>query len=333
MFSRRPTPSLVVLAGAVLAAAAAHAPTSSSTASPVSESILEEIIVTAEKRSSTIQDTPISISALSGEQLQQQGITGITGVVQSIPGISMRTAGPGQTELEMRGLSSSGGASPTVGFYLDDYPLTSPAASLVGKAVIDPDLYDLNRVEVLRGPQGTLYGSGSMGGTVKLVTNSPVLNQFEGSVDVFGSGTSGGGFNRGGNLMLNIPLVDDVLAMRIVGTDKYRDGWITRYVEPNFPAPTNPGPCGPGWPGCTRGDVTAVAPSQTTPRINWERLQGGRVEVLAQPTAALKIEATAIYQKITMGDYDEYDLPPGNPSARYQPNNSNEPISDEFKMY
>lgn len=333
MFSRRPTPSLVVLAGAVLAAAAAHAQTSSSTANPVSESTLEEIIVTAEKRSSTIQDTPISISALSGEQLQQQGITGITGVVQSIPGISMRTAGPGQTELEMRGLSSSGGASPTVGFYLDDYPLTSPAASLVGKVVIDPDLYDLNRVEVLRGPQGTLYGSGSMGGTVKLVTNAPVPNQFEGSVDVTGSGTSGGGFNRGGNLMLNVPLIDDVLAMRIVGTDKYRDGWITRYVEPNFPAPTNPGPCGPGWPGCTRGDVAAVTPSQTTPRINWERLQGGRVEVLAQPTAALKIEATAIYQKITMGDYDEYDLPPGNPSARYQPNNSNEPISDEFKMY
>jgi outer membrane receptor protein involved in Fe transport len=332
MPSYRLTPSLIALVGAVLAAPVV-AQTTVAAAKPADDSGLAEIVVTAEKRSSTIQDTPISMSALSGEQLQQEGISGITGVVQSVPGLSMRSSGPGQTELEMRGLSSSGGSSPTVGFYLDDYPLTAPAAALVGKVVIDPDLYDLNRVEVLRGPQGTLYGSGSMGGTVKLVTNEPILNRFEGSVDAFGSGTSGGGFNRGGNLMLNVPLLADTFAMRIVATDKYRDGWITRYVEPDFPVPTNPGPCGPGWPGCTRGDVTAITPSQSTPRINWERLQGGRVEFLAQPTAALKIEATAIYQKITMGDYDEYDLPPGITDARFQSDNNNEPISDEFKLY
>jgi outer membrane receptor protein involved in Fe transport len=297
------------------------------------DSGVPEIVVTAEKRSSTVQDTPISMTALTGDQLAQQGIAGIQGVVESVPGLSMRTAGPGQTELEMRGLSSSGGASPTVGFYLDDYPLTAPAASLVGKVVIDPDLYDLNRVEVLRGPQGTLYGSGSMGGTVKLVTQAPVLNEFSGSVNAIGSGTVGGGFNRGGNLMLNVPIVNDAVALRIVATDKYRDGWITRYVEPDFPVPTNPGPCGPGWPGCTRGDVTAVMPTQSTPRINWERLQGGRAELLVQPVEGLKIEATALYQRITMGDYDEYDLPPGFPAARYQPNNEDEPIVDTFKLF
>src|SRR5580704_17695503 len=166
MHSYRLTPSLIALVGAVLAAPVA-AQTTVAAAKPADDSGLAEIVVTADKRSSTIQDTPISMSALSGEQLQQEGISGITGVVQSVPGLSMRTSGPGQTELEMRGLSSSGGSSPTVGFYLDDYPLTAPAAALVGKVVIDPDLYDLNRVEVLRGPQGTLYGSGSMGGTVK----------------------------------------------------------------------------------------------------------------------------------------------------------------------
>jgi iron complex outermembrane recepter protein len=318
-----------------LAATAATTATAADTSASdsTSQSGLAEIVVTAEKRSSTVQDTPISITALSGEQLQEQGISGVTGIIESVPGLSMRTAGPGQTELEMRGLSSSGGSSPTVGFYLNDYPLTSPAASLVGKVVIDPDLYDVNRVEVLRGPQGTLYGSGSMGGTVKLVTNSPVLNQFEGSVNAFGSGTLGGGFNRGGNLMLNVPLVNDVFAMRIVATDKYRDGWITRFVEPDFPAPTNPGPCGPGWPGCTRGNVLAVTPTQSTPRINWERLKGGRVELSAQPISGLTIDATAIYQKITLGDYDEYDLPPGIPSNHYQPNDAGEPIADEFKLY
>ena len=234
----------------------------------------------------------------------------------------------------MRGLSSSGGAAPTVGFYLDDYPLTPPAAALNGKVVIDPDLFDVNRVEVLRGPQGTLYGSGSMGGTVKLVTNEPKLNTFEGAVEAIGSGTTGGGFNRGGNLMLNFPLIDDRLAMRVVLTDKYTDGWINRVVlGQDFPHPTNPGPCGPGWPGCTRGDVTAVTPQAVVPRINWERLQGGRVEFLARPMDGLKIDATAMYQKITKGDYDEYDLPPGIPDEHYQPFNNYEPFYDEFRLY
>jgi iron complex outermembrane receptor protein len=294
---------------------------------------LEEIVVTAEKRSSTVQDTPISMTAMSGDLMQQEGISDLTGVVQAVPGISVRTAGPGQTELEMRGLSSSGGSAPTVGFYLDDYPLTPPAAALNGKVVIDPDLFDLNRVEVLRGPQGTLYGSGSMGGTIKLVTNPAKLNEFEGAVEAIGSGTTGGGFNRGGNLMLNAPLIDDRLAMRVVLTDKYTDGWLNRIVENNFPPPTGPGPCGPGWPGCTRGDVTAVTPTAIVPRVNWERLQGGRVELLAQPTDALKINATALYQKITAGDYNEYDLPPGMPNAHYQPFNNFEPIFDEFRLY
>jgi outer membrane receptor protein involved in Fe transport len=333
MHSSRLTPRLIAVAVAAAPALPAAAQTLSTT-SPADAGV-QEIIVTAEKRSSTVQDTPISMTALSGEQLAQQGIVGIQGVVENVPGLSMRTAGPGQTELEMRGLSSSGGASPTVGFYLDDYPLTAPAASLVGKVVIDPDLYDLGRVEVLRGPQGTLYGSGSMGGTVKLVTQAPVLDQLSGSVNATASSTVGGGFSRGGNLMLNLPLVNDAVALRVVATDKYRDGWITRYVEPDFPLPTNPnGACvGSGWPGCTRGDVTAVTPSQTTPRINWERLQGGRAELLVQPAQGLKIEATALYQRITMGDYDEYDLPPGNPSARYQPNNNGEPVSDIFRLF
>jgi iron complex outermembrane recepter protein len=335
MYSLRVVSPLALIPVAVLAFGSAAAQTSAPSAQPVDRSgQLEEVVVTAEKRTSTVQDTPISITALSGEQLQQQGITNISDVVSTVPGLSMRSAGPGQTELEMRGLSSSGGASPTVGFYLNDYPLTAPAAALVGKVVIDPDLFDLNRVEVLRGPQGTLYGSGSMGGTVKLVANSPKLNVTEGAAEVIAASMAGGGFNRGGNLMLNVPLVDDRVAMRVVITDKFTDGWITRYVEPNLPPPTNPnGPCGPGWPGCTRGDVTSVTPAETVPRVNTELLQGGRAEFLAQPTDALKIDALAIYQRIQMADYNEYDLPPGITDAHYQVFNDGEPIYDEFKLY
>jgi outer membrane receptor protein involved in Fe transport len=293
-----------------------------------------EIVVTAEKRSSTVQDTPISITALSGEQLLNQGVSGVSGIVMAVPGLSMRTAGPGQTELEMRGLSSSGGASPTVGFYLDDYALTAPAASLAGKVVIDPDLYDLNRVEVLRGPQGTLYGSGSMGGTVKLVTNQPNLTTVQGSLDATVSTTKGGGVNGGGNVMVNLPVVQDLLAIRVVATDKYRDGWITRVVEPDFPAPTNPnGFCAGSGFACDRGNVLAGTIASQTPRINWEHLQGVRAEVLAKPTDRLTISALAIYQKINMGGYDEYDAPPGLPGYHFQPNNAQEPISDTFQLY
>ena len=144
---------------------------------------LQEIVVTAEKRNSTVQDTPISLTAITGDQLQAQGISDMKGVIAEVPGISMRTSGPGQTELEMRGLASSGGSSPTVGFYLGDTPLTAPPFTPTGKVVIDPDLFDLNRVEVLRGPQGTLYGSGSMGGTIRLIPNEPDLQKMEGNFD------------------------------------------------------------------------------------------------------------------------------------------------------
>ena len=126
----------------------------------------------------------------------------------------------------MRGLTSTGGESPTVGFYLDETALTPPAMAQNGKVVIDPSLFDLNRVEILRGPQGTLYGSGSMGGTIKLVTNQPDTKNFSANVEGIGSGTDGGGFNHTENGMINIPLVQDLAALRLVVTDKYVQGWI-----------------------------------------------------------------------------------------------------------
>ena len=98
-----------------------------------------------------------------------RGATSLAALAQGTPGVSLKSEGPSQTEIEMRGMTSSGGNSATVGFYLDDIPLTGPASAQNGHVVIDPDLYDLSRIEILRGPQGTLFGSGSMGGTVRLI--------------------------------------------------------------------------------------------------------------------------------------------------------------------
>ena len=101
---------------------------------------LAEIVVTAEKRESTVQKTPISISAFSGDELAAQGTVNMLSVAQETPGVSFRTSGAGQTEFEIRGLSSSGGATATVGYYFDDVPISPPALGDIGKVVIDPEL-------------------------------------------------------------------------------------------------------------------------------------------------------------------------------------------------
>lgn len=288
------------------------------------DAALQEITVTAERRESTVQKTPISITAISGAELEGRGISDLLSVAQETPGISFKSAGPGQTEFEMRGLTSSGGFSPTVGFYVDDAPLTAPAQAFQGKVVIDPDLYDLNRVEILRGPQGTLYGSGSMGGTIKLVTNQPVLNEYQASVQGTGSDTRTGGGNGSGNVMLNIPLSTDVAALRLVGTYKWNSGWIDRAVLDPFPLES---------PSGARGNVLGAPVREVIDDVNWERLVGGRASVLLQPNSRLRIVPAVLYQKIEQGGPNTVDNPPGTQNAHYQPFNVAEPFEDRFTLY
>lgn len=298
-------------------------------ASDAEESGLEEVIVTAQRFTSTVQSTPLSISAITGDQLDAAGITSIEELSHDIPGLSMRTAGPGQTEYEARGLASSGGSAPTVGFYLDDIPLTPPATSQTGKVVIDPNLYDVDRIELLRGPQGTLYGSGSMGGTVRVITSQPKLDSLEGSVQGTLSDTQGGSGNAGGSLMLNVP-VGETLAVRVVGTDTYRSGWIDRVVLDPFPedVPYT------ALPAYGRGNVL-TAPVQTVVHdVNTEALDSVRASILFKPNDDLSIIARVLYQHMYMGGYDEFDDPPG-PSymAHYAAANIREPIRDWVHLY
>lgn len=301
-------------------AGAAEGPT---TPNPTTQ--VDEVVVTAEKRDTTVQKAALSITALRGSDLVQAGVTNLTAVAQQVPGVSFKTGGPGQTEFEMRGLNSAGGNSPTVGFYLDETPLTSFAYATAGKVVIDPDLYDLDRIEVLRGPQGTLYGSGSMGGTIRLLTNQPQFDAYHASGELIGAGTQGGGPSGGVNLMLNIPLVDDKAALRIVATDKWTGGWIDRDVLDAFPLPTND--------GLTRGDVTATPVSKTVQNSNWERLEGVRATLLWKPTERLSITPMIMAQGIDAGGQTLVDVPPGNVEAHYQPFDIAEPVRDRFLLF
>jgi iron complex outermembrane recepter protein len=305
------------------------APRAAASEAASEDSGLEEITVTAEKFNSTIQNTPISISALSGEQLAAAGLTRIQDIAHEIPGLSMRSAGPGLTEYDARGLASNGGAAPTVGFYLDEIPLSPPALSQSGKVVIDPDLYDIERVEVLRGPQGTLYGSGSMGGTIKVITNQPKLGVFEGSVQGTGSYTDGGGGNYGGNLMLNLPL-GDKLALRLVVSDLYRSGWIDNIAVSPFPVSlASP----------VQGNVLAAPVTNVFHNANDERLTSARLSVLYKPSDDLSILATAFDQSLHLGGYDLLDGSPNSavPSrvydAHYEAFPLREGVRDDISIF
>jgi len=287
---------------------------------------LDEIVVTASKRLSTVQDTPISISAVTGSDLLARGVDSLANLAQGTPGVSLKSEGPSQTEIEMRGMTSSGGNSATVGFYLDDIPLTGPASAQNGHVVIDPDLYDLNRVEILRGPQGTLFGSGSMGGTVRLITNQPNLSQFQSTAQSVLSGTEGGGFNHKDNVMLNLPLIDDTLALRVVGTEDYTSGWIDRIVADPFPL------VGGNPDGTVRGNIEDAPLAKQYPGSNGYQVYAARVTLLWKPMDNVSVTPTFFHTTSTQNGISAYDSDPGT-LAHYQPFDIAEPLTDSLTAY
>jgi outer membrane receptor protein involved in Fe transport len=289
-------------------------------------SSIQEIVVTAQKRISTVQDTPISITAVSGDDLAARGIASLATLAQGTPGVSLKSEGPSQTEIEMRGMTSSGGNSATVGFYLDDIPLAGPASAQNGHVVIDPDLYDLNRVEILRGPQGTLFGSGSMGGTVRLISNQPNLSEFQSSAQSVLSGTDGGGFNHKDSLMANLPLIDNTLALRVAGTESHTSGWIDRIVA-------NPFPVAVGNPvGDVRGDVEGAPIEKQYPGSNAYQTYAARVTLLWKPTEDLSVTPSYFHTTSTQNGISAYDSDPGT-LAHYQPFDIAEPLTDSLTAF
>jgi iron complex outermembrane recepter protein len=294
---------------------------------------LEEIVVTAEKRETTIETTAISITAVSGADITNRGFTDLGSLMQTVPGVSIRTSGPGMTEFEMRGVASNGGNSPTVGFYFDDTPLTAPAATNEGKIVISPDLYDLNRVEVLRGPQGTLYGSGSMGGTIKVVPNAPNPDLFEASGEAKFADTDHGGFDHAENAMVNLPFWGDKAAVRIVGSYSYDAGWIDRVViaPGQFPLPTGLVTTPSGSYYTVRGNVLAAPIAQEYHDVNGVEKTAVRVAAVFRPIDGLTITPSYFYQKLRSSGLPYIDSNPGT-DAFYQPFDTSEGYRDEFRL-
>src|SRR5271154_353267 len=265
---------------------------------------MDEIVVTASKRTSTVQDTPISISAVIGDDLLARGVDSLASLAQGTPGVSLKSEGPSQTEIEMRGMTSSGGNSATVGFYLDDIPLAGPASAQNGHVVIDPNLYGLNRIEILRGPQGTLFGSGSMGGTVRLISNQPNLTQFQSTAQSILSDTDGGGFNHKDSLMMNLPLINNILALRVVGTENHTSGWIDRIVANPFPlVGGNPN-------GTVRGDVQGAPIVSQYPGSNAYQIYAARVTLLWKPTENLSVTPSYFHTTSTQNGISAYDSVP-----------------------
>ncbi len=198
-------------------------------ASAPSSMALESVTVTAQKRKEDPKKVPLSVSVLGGEAIAEDHITSLADLTRAVPNVSFSTqAGAGLGTLEMRGVSSQAGSA-TVSIYLDDVSLTT--RNLYSQGTAEPRFFDIDRVEVLRGPQGTLYGASSLGGTIKFISNQPDATRFSGNANTEVSRTSHGGTNYMAQAVLNVPLVQDRTALRI-GVQTGRDSGYIDQVSP-----------------------------------------------------------------------------------------------------
>ena len=197
-------------------AADATAAAVEATRNAADDSVLETIVVTAQKRAEPLKDVPMSVTALSGERLDELQARDFADYAALVPGLSLASLQPGFTRLTLRG-QNAGGVGSTVAVYLDESPFGSSTALLNGSVNTgDFDTYDMQRIEVLRGPQGTLYGANSEGGLLKFVTNAPVLGKFSVGGEVGGESVDHGGQQGDVHGVLNMP-IGDKTALRLSG--------------------------------------------------------------------------------------------------------------------
>lgn len=182
---------------------------------------LGAVMVTARRHKERMVDVPIAMTAMTGVEIQKLGLSNIADVISMTPGAASVSNGGGFTQVQIRGVSTSLGGNAN-GYYLDGVPFTGVTVPWYP----DARSWDIARVEVLKGPQGTTFGEGSMGGTVRIITRKPAFNYFEAAVDMSASTTDGGGNGWGVKAMANVPLIEDKLAVRFAATDETLAGWI-----------------------------------------------------------------------------------------------------------
>jgi outer membrane receptor protein involved in Fe transport len=200
---------------------------------------LEEVVVTATRQTSTVNKVALSVSAVTQKSLDQQGIRNVSDLSNQVPGFTFRTSGADNNpQLTLRGIGGNAiggtsGSAPTTGVYVDDVPLQKRNANGLetGSGSPLPLLYDLDRIEVLRGPQGTLYGGSSEGGTLRFITPQPSLTTYSGSMRLGASTIAGGGMGNEEGIAIGGPIVQDKLGFRIAGFRQDRPGWINDYSE------------------------------------------------------------------------------------------------------
>jgi len=294
IFGRRDTNRLTAICLMTLLICTAPRPAAAQV-SPKAEdtSGLEAIIVTSTRREESLQSVPQSVSVLTGGDLAAQGITAVDQYTSSVPGLSFNRTGFGDRDgldLTIRGISNTrladstaGTGALTTGFYIDD----------VAVLPVDVFLYDVARMEVLKGPQGTLFGQASMGGTVRMITNQPDTKAFFSSAEVNGGLTKNGGSSWGIRGVFNLPLIDNRLAARLVAFNDYQGGWI--HWDPASLAP-----------GATKGGLFPIpggfpeqvlGAKETTEDVNTQTTRGARLSLRYTPTEELSITPSYLYQK------------------------------------
>lgn len=256
---------------------------------------VEEIIVTATKRTERLVDVPLSVQAIGGRQLERIGAVNFSDYARTIAGISFQDSGAGRSQIFVRGVSTGGdvdtGKESTVGVYIDETPVTE------GSSQPDLKLYDIERVEVLRGPQGTLYGSGSMGGTLRLITKQPRFDKVEGYVQGRGTLIHEGGAGGSVDGMINVPL-SDKLALRVVGYGIHEAG----FLDNGFSGEKD---------------------------INDEDTWGMRAALRFRPTDALDVTLTGYHQQTDIGAY--YQVTDHHPRLVID-QSAKEPFNDKFSI-
>src|SRR5581483_8101266 len=229
--SLAPSPLLRLLCASATAAAIAAVPVAraddqpAAAEGPANSIQLQEVVVTAQKREERLHDVPMGITAITTDELQKQQLVNLEDLQSKVPGLSLTNIQPGITRLTLRG-QNVGGVGSTVTTYIDDTPFGSSNALANGFGFSgDFDTWDLQRVEVLRGPQGTLYGAGSEGGLLKYVTNAPDPNNFAAAVQAGGEDVAHGQGAGSGKGMVNVP-IGSLAAFRLSGYYEGLPGYI-----------------------------------------------------------------------------------------------------------